>query len=538
VVRPLHLRATAALLASLLTLAPSLRAVAAGGKAAPVLVLPFTALSAPEASAARFSELLRQELRGRDAIRVVDLPRRAPPRKQPDAAEEARSLFAKAAEFEKKGKHARAAETLQKAIAMLTSRPLALDERGGRLLSDALVQLAVERAVAGDEEGADKALAQLVRISPDRELAPADYPPAFLRQHEAVRKRLLAAPRGSVRVLAPQGPGETRVFLDGRPFTAAPLLIKNVIPGEHFVRVERGDAAWAERVIAIAGASAQVAPQPGAEGPSAELAGALMQDEFDRAADIAARLTREAGAQAAVFGVAMRSGDSLLVKSFLARGDRVAGLPALTLNVELLGAAVELVKLADDLQAKMNAPPPENSVSASFASAAAAIVPEVQGAPLAPAPDVELPLTPLVAEAAPPPPEPARRVAMPGAPVAVAPAPPPPADTGLVAAAPKPAPAPEPPSRALVIPREPTRDDGDAPVARPRPAPAPEKRIAALEPDAIKTIRERPVEKKNHTLLWVLAGTLLLGGLAAGGYYLYASGQTPTSSTVTATWNH
>ena len=202
----------------------------------------------------------------------------------------------------------------------------------------------------------------------------------------------------------------------------------------------------------------------------------------------------------------------------------------------------ELVRLADDIQAKLNAPEPQSSVTASFASAAEPVIPEVQGAPLAPAPEVELPLTPLVSEAPPPPPpssEPARRVAMPGAPVAAVPppAPPPPADTGLVPAAPRP--APEPPSRALVIPREPTRDDADAqPITKPRPAPPPQTRIEALEPDAIKTIREPPAEKKNHTLLWVLAATLLVGGLAAGGYYLYESSQNPTSGTVTATWSH
>src|SRR5438477_430394 len=231
VVHPLR-RATAAILACLLTLAPALRAVAARQKPAGVLVLPWTALSAPEASAARFTELLREELHGRFEL-------------------------------------------------------------------------------------------------------------ASLRRHEAVRKRLLAAPRGSVRVLAPQGPGESRVLLDGRPFTAAPLLIKNLIPGEHFLRVERAGTAWGDKFIAIAGAETRIAPQPG------ELSAALMQDEFDRAADIAARLAREAGAQAAVFGVVMRSGDSLLVKSFLSRRGRVLGLSALTLHVELLGAGLELVRLAD-----------------------------------------------------------------------------------------------------------------------------------------------------------------------------------------------
>jgi hypothetical protein len=303
----------------------------------------------------------------------------------------------------------------------------------------ALFGRAAEQAMAGEDERSDNALAQLVRLSPDRQLPSSDYPPAFLLRLEGVRKRLLAQPRGSLRVLALQGPGETRVLLDERPFMAAPMLIKNLIPGEHFVRAERGGAAWADKVVIIAGAETRVAPQPGVEGPVA----ALMQD-------------------------------------------------------------------ADP----------------------GGVIPEVQGAP---APVVELPQP--VSEA----PAPSRHVAMPGAPVTAAPpsAPPPPADTGLVTAAPK-APLPEPPSRALVIPREPTRDDADVPAAaaRPRPAPAPEKRIAALEPDAIKTVHEPPAEKKNHALLWVLAGALLLGGLAAGGYYLYESGQTPTSGTVTATWAH
>src|SRR5438874_2702534 len=165
VVRPVHpplRRATAALLAGLLTLAPALQATAARAKAVPVLVLPWTALSASAASAARFSELLRDELRSRDAVKVIGLPARTASRLQADAAANARELFRKAAELEKKAKHGQAAEMLQKAISLLTAAPKTLDEGGGRLLSDAVVQLAVERALAGDDEGAEKALAQLV----------------------------------------------------------------------------------------------------------------------------------------------------------------------------------------------------------------------------------------------------------------------------------------------------------------------------------------------------------------------------------------
>jgi hypothetical protein len=541
-------RATAALLAGLFALAPGLRAAAASSKArVAVVVLPYTALagdSVPEASRARLAELLAQELRGREALKVVELPPRAPARPQKDAGAEARALLGKAAGLGKRGMHAQAAAALQRAIARLAAQPLSLDEAGGQLLCDAVLQLAVERTLAGDDEGGDKALAQLVRLAPGRELAAADYPPAFVQQLEAVRKRILGEPRGSLRILAPDGPGESRVILDGRALLAAPVLIKIVVPGEHFVRVERGLAAWAEKVIAIAGAETKVAPQPGAIGPAVELSGALLQDEFERAAAIASKLAREAGAQAAVFGAVLRSGDRLSVRSFLVRSDRAVALSTISANVELLGAAVELARLADEVQARILGPlDGESSASVSLATAAPAVIPEVQGAPLPPPSEMEPALAPLVSETPPPPPPPAeRRVAMPGAPVSAphAPAPAPPlADTGLVAAAPKAAPA-EPPSRALVIPREPTPDDADAPpqVAKPRQAPAPEKRIAALEPGAVKTVREPPAEKKNHALLWVLAGAVLVGGLAAGGYYLYQQGQTPTTSTITATWGH
>ena len=97
---------------------------------------------------------------------------------------------------------------------------------------------------------------------------------------------------------------------------------------------------------------------------------------------------------------------------------------------------------------------------------------------------------------------------------------------------------PEPPSRALVVPRQRTPDE-DAPAPPPKAAPpAPAgTRLVALEPDAIKTVRE-PEPPKNHTLLWIVAGAVVAGGLAAGGYFLYENGRTPTTATVTTTWDH
>ncbi len=295
-----------------------------------------------------------------------------------DPAAQARTMLGKAAELAQQSRHAAAAEAVQKAIALLTAQPALLDEAAGKLLSDAALQLAIERLVSGDEDGGEAALALLVRLDPDRQLSAADYPPAFLVELQGVRKRLLAAPRGSLRVLAPPGAGEARALVDGRAVPKATALVEDLIPGEHFVRLERAGVAWGQKVVVIAGVETPVA-----------------------------------------------------------------------------------------------APAP--------------VVPAL---------------------------EPARRVALPGTRTD------------------------EPPSRALVIPRQPTTDESEPLQARPvregKPAVT---HLEALEPEAIKTARETP-RKSSHATLWIVAGVLVAGALAAGGYFLYQSGQTPTTANVNATWSH
>ncbi len=602
-------RAIASLLAALLSLAPALRASAAGKPRPGVALVPYAALpGVPEATAAKVSELIAQELRSRDDLRVVPVaaPVRVDPaaeRTQADAAAtQARAGLARATELAGKGKHAQAAEALQKAIAQLSARPLAVDDAGGPLLADAALQLAVERLVAGDEDGGDAALSLLVRLAPERSVAAADYPPAFLSELSGVRKRLLAGPRGSLRVLPPAGGGDSRVLLDGRVLRGAPLVIKDVLPGEHFVRVERGSQAFASKVVVVAGVETPVAAG------ASELGAQLVQGTIDRgAAASAARLAKAAGAQAALFGAVVKTPEGLSVRTFLAfaKGERVVALWPMVVDAELLGASVQVLRLADDTAAKLDGKSPEAALPIALGGTLEGTppVPEVQGAPPPPPAEAEaaLPIAPLVpetkpaapavsaapapaatqpaaaqpaapmpsaaassADAAKPPasaPTPstsaatpsaaassssapvstaddARRVAVPGAAVTAAPPPP--------AAAEAPAPAAraaaDPPSRRLVVPREPSADAPDTSTAVPQAAaqaaPQPTThRLEALEPEAIKTARETPPEKKNHTVLWIITGVLVAGAAAAGGYFLYESGQSPSTATVNAGWS-
>jgi hypothetical protein len=499
-------RALSALLAGLLAAGP---AAAGRPQKTAVVVVPYAGFpGVPDGAAARATELLAQELKGREELRV--LPLKAPPaQKAADPVAQAQASLGKAAGLARKSRHGAAAEALSKAISLLTAKPSALDEAAGQLLSDAALQLAVERLFAGDEDGGDSALAQLVRLSPRRELNAADYPPAFLVELNGVRRRLLAAPRGSLRVLAPPGQGEARVLLDGRFVRAAPVLIEELIPGEHFVRVERGGLSWGEKVVAIAGVEARVAPQPGAEGPSAELASALLQGELDRAGVMAAgKIAREAGAQAAVFGAVVGSPSGVSVRSFLvaAKDDRLAALSPLELDAELLGGLVQMVKLGDEVVAKTATAPDEPLLPIRLGPAPS-VLPQVA---VAPPPPADIPLAPLVAQA----PESKVKIMVPTAPAR---------------------PVPEPPSGALVVPRQPQPDD-TPPLAAEHPVKPPvAQRLQALEPDAVKTVREEPA-RKNHALLWTVAGVVAAGAAVAAGYYLYQGNQTPSTATVTTTW--
>jgi len=585
----------ATLLAVFTAAAPVVRASAASARPM-VVLLPFVPLTPlADEMAPRATELLAAELKARDEVRLVPaLPERSGAGRshaQADAAEAqaaARTGLARAAEQARSGRHGQAAETARRALAQLTARPLALDEAGSELIESGEVLLAVERLLAGDEDGSDAALAALVRLAPGRSLSAADYPPAFLRAHEAVRKRLLAAPRGALRIGAPAGPGAARVLLDGKRLRAAPVLLTNALPGEHFVRVERGGEAWAERIVVIAGVESKVAPQLGQVDSIGELSAALSLGVLDRAtAGRAAKIAKAASAQAAVVGVVMKEAEVISLRSFLVRGERVVALPPVSLDREMLGAPLAMLKLADEVQQDLTGTSPapaslpitlgpqvgeEASALAEFSVAppppgwAAQKAPE-PGAPeqadrapakAAAAPDPQ----PAPAQTPPPaatsPAEPGqRRVAMPGekpnkgpAGAAATPAP----ETAAPATG-TPTPAPETaarkpavpeqsePSRSLVIPRKRSgeADAADAPaqVTSERvkiASPPPQQRLEALEPESIKSVRE-PEQNKNHALLWILAGVLVAGGLA-GGLYVYENGRTPSTASVSATWAH
>ena len=247
-------RALAALLCGLLAAGPAAPALAAPAKKPrpPVAVLAVPLVTLPGAPVGAAEKLWAQvvtEVKTRQEIALIEASEKGSDlalsanrgaAEADKAAADARSQFVRAQELAKKGKAAQAATGYLKAITLLLSKPLTVDEPGGVLLTEATAQMAVARMISGNDEGGDEALADLVRRAPDKAPTGADYPPAFLRAYDAARQRVLSGPRGILRVLAPTEAGvPARVLLDGHHLGAAPLQLSDVPSGVHVVRVDR-----------------------------------------------------------------------------------------------------------------------------------------------------------------------------------------------------------------------------------------------------------------------------------------------------------
>src|SRR5947209_5088056 len=114
-------RATAALLSGLLALSP---AAWAGAPKTSVVVLPYASFpGVPEDVAARVAELVGQELKGRDELKLVALEAKPAAKDRVDSVAQAWTELGKAAQLAQKSRHGAAADALQKAISFLMAKP-------------------------------------------------------------------------------------------------------------------------------------------------------------------------------------------------------------------------------------------------------------------------------------------------------------------------------------------------------------------------------------------------------------------------------
>lgn len=354
-------------------LAPLVAAVLAAGPVAAaekpsVAVLPYAPLFGEVAQSAgdKGAQLVSDELAANKELAVVtvsDGAAKADKDGKPGEAEielakkeiaEAKSQFEKAAGLAEKKKVKPAADAYEKAITKYLLSFQGADSF--QALSDAYVQLAINRFKLGDEDEALKLLDEVVRLDPRRVLQPPEVPPLFAKFHDKARKAQFAKGRGRIRISTT--PAGARVVLDGRDVGETPLVAKDVLPGEHFVRIwKEGTGATWKKVKVVAGEESVLNADLGGEatGRLAILAKALGNNAVTPEVGSAAKAVAQASkADFVIFGVMHKEEENLLVKSWAlrAKDGAVAQLADLTFDVEMLGAAIEVFKLSSDFAAK------------------------------------------------------------------------------------------------------------------------------------------------------------------------------------------
>lgn len=334
---------------------------AEAGELPRVLVLPYAPVydTVPATTGAKTAELLRTQLGRVDQVELVQMPEDVAttpavgPTRDEAKLTEARKRVASADELLKKLKFKQAATELEKAIALFEAQHAFIEFND---LLDAYLSLAVARIRLNQEEEGEKLLATVVRLDPDRTLDPEKYPPVFIRMFERSAKKVKRAERGSL-LVEPATAGAT-VFLDGREVGKAPLLIKDVIKGAHYLKVQpRGGKLWADGVVIESGKQATVRPQLGeSNGVASELAAIMSRNVIDLALlERVAAIGRKAGADYVVLGGVHREQEKVIANTHLYRikTGRLCMLQRVVFGEAMDDAGSELARVAADVRAKV-----------------------------------------------------------------------------------------------------------------------------------------------------------------------------------------
>jgi hypothetical protein len=342
----------------------------AGADKVQVVVVPYAPLydSIPRATGERIAETLVTEL-GTVGAEVVPLPGEeatpaavaAPSKAATDeqlaAVEEAKADLERGTNLLKKLKVKPALDAFEAAIAKMEGNPEAL------MNVDPLVEAHMKRAVAlyrmGKEDVALKeAIPTAIRLKPTLALeVGADYAQVFVDDVEKVRKQLFTSPLGDLRVdTTPPGAG---VWVDDRESSTSPALAKGLIPGTHYVRIKPpGGAFYVQAIEVKPNALARITPDT-AKAKEGLVTGlvthlsknAMGPDTLKQLKGVAAA----AKVKLVIVGGAFAQGANMGIVSFVYSADKNAliELPRVTLDREMLGATIEINKLANEVAARV-----------------------------------------------------------------------------------------------------------------------------------------------------------------------------------------
>jgi|GEM_PF-2131038 len=236
------------------------------------------------------------------------------------------------------------------------------------MLSEAHILLATAYFQDGEEDEADDNLSKAIHYAPQRKLSPRKYPPIFIRSYERAKFNVLRRPRARLEIKSGKN---AQIFLDGRPMGKSPLLLKDVLPGNHWVRAQSpGEDPIVKRLlvrsrktIAVNLGEADGAEAASAPAETSGLVGAVSINEVTRShvAQVQA-VGRKRRVDFVLVGGINKSRTAYNVHSVLVNvktGD-VGRLTSVAFDLDLLTAQIEVYKLADDIREQCQGEDPLN----------------------------------------------------------------------------------------------------------------------------------------------------------------------------------
>lgn len=280
------------------------------------------------------------------------------PTGDPGAGPKAEKLIAEAKEAMEESEFERAVKLLERAAKTLEDNGDAVPDL--RLLPEAYLQAGVAYFRDGMEDEGDDMLNRAVHYDPERKLDPSDYPPIFIRVFDRARFNVLRRPRARVEVKATTG---SQVLLDGRNLGKAPLVMTDVLPGWHWIRVERPGESPKVKKLRIrskkttvvdfgGGGAAEPAPTEGG------VLGAIKANKITaNHVDQLVKAGKKAGADVVMIGGVYKTDTAYLVRTVGVRvgSGEVGRFVDIAFDLDMLTAEIEVYKLAESVRSEVSA---------------------------------------------------------------------------------------------------------------------------------------------------------------------------------------
>lgn len=343
--------------------------LSADAEKARVLVVPYAPLydSIPRATGEQIAETLETSLANQDAVEVVKLPTESEGAAIAAASEQQLAAVQQATEALARGESQLARRRVRQAIDAFDEAIRGMEANGPALLDvRPLVQAYLKKSVAlflmgREDEALATTIPAALRLAPEVRLeAGQEYQQVFIDHVEKVRADLQKVGYGQLKVdTTPPG---AQIWLDEREANYSPVDVNGILPGTHYVKIKPPGADPYMQVIEIeAGKTFHITPDDGkrSEGPIGSLVTQLSQNQLNAGVvqQIGA-LVKKHGATHAVIGGAFAQGANMGIVSFLYADGALTEVQRITLDRDMLGAAIEINRVAADVVAKVAAPSP------------------------------------------------------------------------------------------------------------------------------------------------------------------------------------